>query len=243
HFPSCKEYENRIIQMGEFPGQVHNVGSLGVENIRNLKLMELKELESSIGFKLDKPFFLITFHPVTLENNCSSEQFGQLLEALDQYPSHKFIFTGSNADMGGRRINQMQNDYMQKHRDQCLVVQSLGNLKYLSAMKFCNAVIGNSSSGIIEAPALKVPTINIGDRQKGRVRTQSIMDCEPLKKSILKALKKISDSCFQIDIKNMDIPFDKPDTAKMIKNMLQKADLNNILKKEFNDIEYQSQTD
>ncbi|SDT85650.1 UDP-N-acetylglucosamine 2-epimerase [Desulfobacula phenolica] len=237
HFPCCEAYLRRIVQMGEQPEYVYNVGALGVENIRNLNLMERGDLEESIRFKLDKPFFLITFHPVTLEKNSSKEQFTEILGALDQYSDHKFVFTGSNADTGGQVVNQMQKDYQNKHPDQCLVVPSLGYLRYLSAMKFCEAVIGNSSSGIFEAPALKVPAINIGDRQKGRIRTESIVDCNPSKESILAALKIIQSHFFQLNLKSMNIPFEKSGTAKKIKEILQTADLKDILKKKFHDIE------
>ncbi len=238
HFSCCEAYRRRIIQMGEQPESVYDVGALGVENIRNLKFLDRKNLEESMDFKLDKPFFLITFHPVTLEKNSSKEQFEAILAALDQYPEHKFIFTGSNADTGGQVINTMQNDFKKKHPDQCLVVPSLGYVRYLSAMKLCDAVIGNSSSGILEAPALKVPSINIGDRQKGRIRIKSIIDCDPSKKAILSALKMISKPVFQSNLKNMNIPFEKVGTSKNIKKILEKADLKDILKKEFYDIEY-----
>jgi len=239
HFPCCEAYRRRIVQMGEQPGSVYNVGALGVENIRQLKFMGRKELEASLGFKLDTPFFLVTFHPVTLEKNTFKEQFAQLLAALDQYSDHKFIFTGANADTGGKIINQMQGDYQKKHPHQCLVVESLGYLRYLSAMKLCDAVVGNSSSGILEAPALNVPTLNIGNRQKGRVRTNSIVDCDPLKKSILTGLRQISNSSFQSKLGNMTTPFEKKDTARVIKETLETADLKDILKKVFYDIEYE----
>lgn len=240
HFPCCDAYRSRIIQMGEPPQHVHNVGALGVENIRSLKLMERKDLEDAMNFKLDMPFFLVTFHPVTLEKNSFREQFVQLLGALDQYPHYKLIFTGSNADTGGRVINQMQKDYKKKYPERCLVVQSLGYLRYLSAMKLCDAVIGNSSSGILEAPALKVPTINIGDRQKGRVRTKSIVDCDPSKRSILAVLEKLKNKAFRSSLESMTIPFEKPGTSKMVKEILEKADLKDILKKFFYDIDYKS---
>ena len=236
HFPCCEEYRRRIIQMGEQPKHVYNVGALGVENIRELKLMERADLEESIGFKLDSPFFLVTFHPVTLEKNSAPKQFKELLLALDRYPDHKFIFTGSNADTGGKIINRMLNDYKKMHPDQCLVVPSLGYMRYLSAMKLCKAVVGNSSSGILEAPALKVPTINIGDRQKGRVRTNSIIDCGPSRDSICKALKKTENHKFQLEIKNMLIPFEKIDTSEKIKETIHFADLTDILKKKFFDL-------
>jgi GDP/UDP-N,N'-diacetylbacillosamine 2-epimerase (hydrolysing) len=236
HLPCCEEYRRRIIQMGELPEHVYNVGALGVENIRAMKLMDKYELEESIGFKLDKPFFLITFHPVTLEKNTSGDQFAELLAALDQYPEHKCIFTQANADTDGRIINQMLNDYAKLYHNRCLMSPSLGYLRYLSAMRLCDAVIGNSSSGILEAPALKVPTINIGDRQKGRIRTESVIDCQPKKDSILAALKTMYSNNFQSNLQHMEIPYEKHGTAKKIKEILKETDLSNILKKQFYDI-------
>ena len=231
HFPCCGEYKNRIIQMGESPDHVYNVGSLGVENIREMKLMNRHELEDSIQFKLDIPFFLVTFHPVTLEKNTSGKQFAQLLAALDTYPAYKCIFTGANADTDGNIINQMVMDYVQLNPERCFSIPSLGYLRYLSAMQLCAAVIGNSSSGILEAPALKVPTINIGDRQKGRIRTESVVDCEPLTDSILESLKKVLSDQFQQNIKEMKIPHEKNGTAHKIKEVIRPIELKNIMKK------------
>jgi UDP-hydrolysing UDP-N-acetyl-D-glucosamine 2-epimerase len=219
--------------MGEQPDSVYNVGALGIENIRNLKFMERNELEASMGFKLDKPFFLVTFHPVTLEDNSFKKQFTQLLSALASYPGHKVIFTGANADTGGSSINRMQQDYKRSHPDQCVVVPSLGYVRYLSAMRLCDAVIGNSSSGIFEAPALKKPSINIGDRQKGRIRPESVVDCTPLKASILDALNIIYSDAFTANLETMEVVFEKPGTAEKIKEILQNTDLRYILKKEF----------
>lgn len=238
HFPCCEAYRRRIVQMGEQPKYVYNVGALGVENIRKLKLMEQYELEKSIGFQLDKPFFLVTFHPATLEEDSFKKQFDQLLSALDQYQNHKVIFTGANADSGGRVINEMQKDYHKANPEKCIVVPSLGYLRYLSAMKLCKAVIGNSSSGIFEAPALKVPSINIGDRQKGRIRAESVVDCYPAEKSILAALRTIHGHSFLSGLNTMNIPFEKSGTAKKIKEILKKADLKDILKKVFHDIAF-----
>lgn len=236
HFPCCEEYRFRIVQMGECPEFVYNVGALGVENIRNLKLMERGDLEESIDFKLDKPFFLVTYHPVTLEKNSAKKQFAQLLSALDQYPDHKVIFTGANADTDGKIINRLQNEYKKKHPDKCIVVPSLGYMRYLSAMNLCKAVVGNSSSGILEAPALKVPTINIGDRQKGRVRAKSVIDCTPLKNQILASLKAICSKGFLSNLKNMHNPFEKQGTSKQIKEIIKTADLTGIMKKRYYDI-------
>ncbi len=236
HFPCCEEYRQRIIQMGESLDTVHNVGSLGVENIKKMEFLDKNELEKSIDFTLDKPFFLITFHPVTLEKNNSGIQLAELLSALDEYPDHKCIFTQANADSDGRIINQMLNDYAYMNLERCIISPSLGYLRYLSAMRLCDAVIGNSSSGIIEAPALKVATINIGDRQKGRLKAESIIDCQPTKDSILGALKIIYSNSFQTNLSKMNIPYEKDGTAKNIIETIKKVKLRGLLRKRFIDI-------
>ncbi|MBF0202585.1 MAG: UDP-N-acetylglucosamine 2-epimerase (hydrolyzing) [Desulfamplus sp.] len=159
HFPCCDTYRQRIIQLGEAPDRVFDVGALGVENIKKIQLMTKHELETSIDFKLDRPFFLVTFHPVTLENATAGEQFGQLLAVLDQFQDHKCIFTHANADTDGRIINQMIYAYVDKHSDRGMAIPSLGSLRYLSA-----AVIGNSSSGIIEVPCFKMGLLSPKNR-------------------------------------------------------------------------------
>ena len=236
HFPCCEAYRRRLVQLGEVPEHVHNVGALGVENIRNLPLMKKDALEKSLGFPLDGPFFLITFHPVTLENNSAGEQFGQLLLALDQYKGVKCIFTAANADTQGLVINQMQTDYQKRYPDRCLVTPSLGYLRYLSAMKYCTAVVGNSSSGLLEAPALKTPTVNIGDRQQGRVRTKSVKDCTPTKESIIEALNQACEPSFLYELETMEVPFEMPGTSNRIKKILAATDLDGIIKKKFFDL-------
>ncbi len=233
HFASCETYRNRIIQLGEAPNRVFNVGALSIENIRQLKLLEKEELARLIGFDLDKPFFLITFHPVTLENNTAAAQFCQLTTALNQFPNINCIFTFANADTDGNLINKMIREYQFLHPDRCMATPSLGYLKYLSAMKNCIAVIGNSSSGIMEAPAMKVPTVNIGDRQKGRVRTNSIVDCEPDATSIKNAIFSIMQSTFRQSINNMPIPFEKEGTSNLIIEKLKSFNIKNSLKKKF----------
>ncbi|WDP89764.1 MAG: UDP-N-acetylglucosamine 2-epimerase (hydrolyzing) [Desulfobacter sp.] len=224
HFPCCDAYRKRIIQMGEAPERVFDVGALGVENIQGMRFMEKAELERSLGLDLDTPFFLITYHPETLGRDGPAASFSALLGVLDQFRDHRFIFTGANADAGGQKINALQNEFQRRHKGQCLIVSSLGSLRYLSAMKLCRAVVGNSSSGIIEAPALGVPTINIGDRQKGRVRALSVIDCTADHRAIFDAFKKLDRTGFQADIKAMEIPFKKEGTAKMIRQILETAD-------------------
>lgn len=236
HFPCCEEYRQRIIQLGESPNRVFNVGALGVENIRKIQLLSREELESSINFKLNRPFFLITFHPVTLEKSTSAMQFGELLAALDEFPDHHCIFTQANADIDGNIINTMIYEYLERYPDRCIAFPSLGSLRYLSAMKLCDAVIGNSSSGILEAPVFGVPTVNIGDRQKGRVRQKSIIDCTPRKIEIKKTIVKALSPSFKQSIEDMVNSMGSEDTSDLIMNTLLMADYTNLLKKKFFDL-------
>lgn len=233
HFPSCEEYRNRIIQLGEHPSRVFNVGALALENIHKISLAGREDLEKSIGFALDHPFFLVTFHPATLERSSAGAQFDALLSALDEFPDHKIVFTKANADADGRIINEKIDAHTKAHPARCLGVTSLGLRRYLSVMKLCAAVVGNSSSGILEAPVLGVPTVNIGDRQKGRLRVKSIIDCEPEHAAIVKALRVALDPAFLSGIKKKRHPCDHRDTADNIVKILCDTDLNGLLKKTF----------
>jgi GDP/UDP-N,N'-diacetylbacillosamine 2-epimerase (hydrolysing) len=187
HFTSTEEYRNRVIQLGEQPDRVFCVGAIGIENIFNEKLLSKTELEKSLNFKLDKPYAVVTFHPVTLENGNSAEQFQALLNACKKYKDMKFIFTKANADTDGRIINKLLDEYVQE-QDNAIAATSLGIVRYLSAIKYSSMVIGNSSSGLIEVPSFGVPTIDIGDRQKGRLRADSVINCEPVQEDIEKAI-------------------------------------------------------
>lgn len=233
HFPACENYRNRIIQLGENPSNVFNVGSLGIENIRNLSFLTRNELEQSIDFSLGSQFFLVTFHPVTLEAATSGEQFDALLRALEDFPDYKIIFTHANADTDGAIINEKIEKYTASNPLRCYSVSSLGLHRYLSAMRFCSAVVGNSSSGILEAPAFKVPTINIGDRQKGRIRAQSIIDCDPNSESISQAIQQALSPEFKRQLENSKNPFEQENTADKIVSILLNANLSGSLKKTF----------
>ena len=177
HFTSTESYRQRVIQLGEEPERVFCVGALSVENILNQKLMEKKELEESLHFSLGEKYCLVTFHPVTLENSTELEQIGELLQAIDEMSEYHYIITKANADAGGRLINEHLEEYARVRGDRVYLTESLGRLRYLSAMKHCSMVIGNSSSGILEAPVMRVPTINIGDRQRGRIQADSVLNC------------------------------------------------------------------
>jgi GDP/UDP-N,N'-diacetylbacillosamine 2-epimerase (hydrolysing) len=236
HFPACEAYRQRVIQLGEQPNRVFDVGALGVENIRKISLMDREALEASLGFPLDQPFFLVTFHPVTLEQATAGEQIDELFAALNQYSGHRVIFTKANADTDGEVINARIDSYVAEFPDRCMAVASLGLIRYLSAMKLCAAVVGNSSSGILEAPSFHVPTVNIGDRQKGRVRAQSVLDCEPDRLSIQSGINRALTQEFIQSLKGSCSPFEKADTALSIVGSLAKVELQGIIKKSFFDI-------
>jgi len=184
HFTSNEIYRNRVIQLGEEPSRVFNVGAIGEESIRTINFIDKKSLEEDLGIRFNKRIALLTFHPTTLESNSSEEQFNNLLEALDEINDLKIIFTKSNSDTNGRIVNKMIDEYVIKNPKRCVAFASLGQLRYLSA-------IGNSSSGIIEAPILGKPTVNIGDRQKGRIKTNSIVDCKPIKNEVIESIEKV----------------------------------------------------
>ena len=189
HLASTEEYKNRIIQLGEDPKRVYNTGALGVENVLNVKTLSKEELGKELNFALDKPYAVVTFHPVTLENNSAVSQLHELLKVLHRHQEMKFIITKANADLSGEKINAELEKFALKNKN-CIVVSSLGTLKYFSAIEGSCMVIGNSSSGIVEVPSFNKPTINIGDRQKGRIQANSVINCKPIEADIEKALNK-----------------------------------------------------
>lgn len=234
HFTSTEAYRNRVIQMGEHPDRVFNVGAIGIEVIKNLSYMSWTELKASLGFELDERFALFTFHPVTLENSTQEEQLLNVLQALDEFDGLQLIITGSNADMGGNIINKMLEDYVSKRRDKCIAFKSLGQLRYLSALKYCSFVIGNSSSGIIEAPSFHKPTINIGDRQKGRIQAESVIQCEPVKAEIVASIKRALSPEFTERIITVRNPYGDGIVTDKILRVLHEFFQNNItIKKKF----------
>ena len=236
HFTATEEYKNRVIQLGEHPSRVFNVGGMGIENIKRLKLLSKDEFEKSIEFKLNSKNILVTFHPVTLENSTAKEQFQQLLDAIDELEDTNIIFTKANSDTDGRVINQMIDEYVTKNSNKSIVFTSLGQLRYLSALQYVDAVVGNSSSGLAEAPSFKIGTINIGDRQKGRIKASSVIDCEPNKDSILKSFEKLYSKEFQETLKTTINPYGDGYASKKIVEILKNVDLKNILKKSFYDL-------
>lgn len=237
HFVAANEYRKRVIQLGEHPSRVFNVGGTGIENILRLKLLTKEEFEKSIGFELGKKNILVTFHPVTLECYTAESQFQELLNALDTLEDTRIIFTKSNSDTDGRIINQMIDDYVIKNKNKSIAFVSLGQLRYLSALSLVDAVVGNSSSGLMEAPSFKIGTINIGDRQKGRVRASSVIDCKPNQKSISTAFERLYSPEFKSTLKEVENPYGNSRASEKILLELKKVNLDNILKKSFYDLE------
>lgn len=237
HFASTEVYRRRIIQLGENPNRVVNVGAIGLDSIKSLNLLDRKGFEKSIDFKLGKKNVLVTFHPVTLENDSAEEQFQVILEALKTLKDTHFIFTHANSDRSGRIINQMIEQFVSENKDIAVSFKSLGQLRYLSSLQYVDMVLGNSSSGILEVPYFEIPTVNIGDRQKGRVKAESVLNTKPVKDEIIRAMEKSFDHSFLKRIKEQEQLYGTGDTVAKIMKVLSVPSPNE-LKKSFYDLEY-----
>lgn len=236
HFASNEEHCRRILQLGEDSRNVHEVGIAGIDNIVRMTLLSLEELEKSIDFSLGEKYFLVTYHPVTVLGYQKREALRNLLDALDAFPEYQVLITKSNSDAGGREINRMIDDYAAANKNRVCARMSLGQKRYLSAMKHASAVIGNSSSGLLEAPVLKKATVNIGERQKRRHREKSVIDCAEEKKDIVAAIRKAVSPEFQTGIQDMEIPHADGKIAVRMKNILRDIPLEGLFKKHFVDI-------
>lgn len=222
HFPGCEQSRMRLIQMGEQPGSVFNVGEPGIENCLNLELTGREALAGDLNFDgISGDYSVVTFHPVTMENNTAVEQTYELIQAMDSIENMSYVITMANADAGGRAINDIWRKEGEKHHN-WLVVASLGMLRYLSAVKYAKTVIGNSSSGIVEAPAMGTPVINIGDRQKGRIMAESVICCPPEKDHIIASVYKALEPDFQERAKHTTSPFGDGTTSARIMDILLK---------------------
>ena len=238
HFTSTDEYRKRVIQLGEQPDRVHCVGALGVENIKNISLMNKEELEKSLGIKLTENTVLLTYHPVTLEGMTAQQQFQNILDVVEAKKELFVVFTKANADTHGRIINQMIDDYVSKHQERSVAFTSLGQLRYLSILQFCNMVIGNSSSGLLEVPSFHIPTINIGERQRGRVCAESVINCDNTVEEIVKAIDKASSEEFRKEVCECKNPYEREGTsAKILEVVKQTLNEGIDIKKKFYDLE------
>ena len=236
HFVAAPEYRNRVIQLGENPNNVHLVGGLGLDNMTRLKLLEKRALEDLLGLEFNTRSLMVTFHPVTLESESSEEQMGELLAALAFLQDTTLIFTLPNADTGGRAIIELIEDFVQNHPN-AYSYKSLGQLKYLSCIQFVDGVVGNSSSGLIEVPSFKKGTINIGDRQLGRLKSQSVIDCLPTKIEIERALTRLYSTEFQQMLKTTVNQYGSGGASCKVLQVIKNIDLSGLLKKKFYNLE------
>ncbi|HWA70580.1 MAG TPA: UDP-N-acetylglucosamine 2-epimerase [Rhizomicrobium sp.] len=234
HFVAAEEYRRRVIQLGETPQRVFTVGGLGIDNIKRLQLLDRTALEASLDFKLGKRNLLVTFHPVTLEESSAGDQMGELLAALDSLNDTHIVFTMPNADTEGRVLFDMINAFVASHAN-ARAYPSLGQLRYLSCIAQFDGVVGNSSSGLTEVPSFRKGTVNIGDRQRGRIKAPSVIDCAPRKADILAAIGKLQSSTFQALLEDVRNPYGEGGASEAIVAELRRADLAGILKKRFHD--------
>lgn len=228
HGVSTEEHRRRVIQLGESPKMVCNVGAMGLDDLTRGNHMSLHELESSIDFSLNKPFFLLTYHSVTLAGEDPVSSFQSLLSAVDEYPEYKVVMTYPNADDGGRKIIPMIERFVKESKGRAIAVPSLGRERYYSALKYCCLVIGNSSSGIIEAPSFNTPTVNIGDRQKGRLAALSIINCSPVVEEISGAISKALMGLESGMYSKIDNPYGSGNASKKVLEMLSCLPKNNV---------------
>lgn len=221
HFTSTEAHRNRVIQLGEHPSRVFNVGAVGLDHLQRSKMFSLAELSASLNFKIEQPYFLVTYHPVTLASEPAKASFENLLKALDAFPQHQIILTYPNADDGGREIIPLLEAYAKQQPSRVLAIPSLGQKRYLSAVKHAAAVVGNSSSGIIEVPSFKVPTVNIGERQRGRLAAESVFSCPSNTAAIIETLQLGLKS----DLTQVVNPYGKGKASEAILKQLKAADL------------------
>lgn len=232
HFTSTEAYRKRVIQLGEQPERVFNVGALGVENVLKNEFISKEEIEQSLNFQLTDKCFLCTYHPVTLSNMSSEIQVLNLLDALDDYKDYHIIFTYSNSDTNSQIIIKRIQEYVDRNVDRCMFIPSLGQKRYFSALKYMTAVVGNSSSGIIEVPSFGIPTLDIGDRQKGRIAADSVIHCGYSKEEIKEGLGR----ALAYGKKQIENPYYKEGTCDTILEIIKTYPLDNIVQKHFYDI-------
>lgn len=235
HFTSTEQYKKRVIQLGESPDRVFNVGAIGLDNIAIFSLLSKKQLEDELVVEFKKKNLLITFHPVTTTIGLAQKQCNKLLNALSGCHDTLLIFTKANADIEGRHINSMIEAFVGKEPTSRKVFSSLGQLRYLSLMQYVDAVVGNSSSGIIEAPSFKIGTINIGDRQKGRIQGSTIINCKPDEKEIMGAIRKVYSPQFKNVLKKSKNIYGTGDTAKKILSVIKTYSFTKNFTKSFYD--------
>lgn len=236
HFTSTEEYRNRVIQLGEQPDRVFYVGALGVENIKKLPLLSKEEIERDIQFKLDENTILVTYHPVTLGNHTAEQDIKEFIGALEERKDLRVFFTMPNSDTGSQVIVDAINEFVSSNKDRAVAYKSLGIKRYLSVMNNVGAVVGNSSSGILETPSFGIPTLNIGERQKGRMAADSVLNCDTDKNSIIEGLDGIMSIAFKQKASMALNPYDKEGTAQAIFDVISSYPFSKLGQKQFYDI-------
>jgi GDP/UDP-N,N'-diacetylbacillosamine 2-epimerase (hydrolysing) len=236
HFVATDEYRDRVVQLGEDPSRVFNYGALNVDAMKKIELLSREQVENKLKISLTPKSLLVTFHPVTLEDNTAGEQFSQLIEAIDSFDELKIIFTKTNADTEGRVINDLIDKYVEENPEKAVAYTSLGQLLYISSIFHIDAVAGNSSSGVIETGTFKLPTVNIGDREKGRIMPDNVIDCDQSVESIRLGIKTALSKEFRDSLRGMVNPYEKENTAKNIATKLRDYPLPSTVKKEFHDM-------
>lgn len=235
HFVANETYAKRVIRMGENPSRVFTVGGLGVDAIKRTQLLDKAELEKSLGLKFGKRNLLVTYHPVTNDRAKDIETFKNLLAALSELEDTVLIFTKPNADVGHSELANMLTNYVEKNEN-AFLYDSLGQTRYYSCLQFVDGVVGNSSSGLLEAPTFGIGTVNIGNRQKGRLLADSVVSCDPSFKSIRTALAKLFASDFRQLLKSVSNPYGNGGAAQGIVDIISKVDLSGLINKEFYDL-------
>lgn len=235
HFVAAEEYRQRVIQLGEQPEHVFLVGGLGIDNIKRLKLLDRAELEASLDFKLGQKSLLITFHSATLQASTAPEQMTEILAALSMLNDTQLVFTLPNADSDGRALIKMVEQFVIAHPN-ARAYTSLGQLRYISCIAQVDGVVGNSSSGLMEVPSFKKGTVNIGDRQLGRLQAASVINCEPTRASIQSALQRLYSVDFQEKLSRVVNPYDQGGASAKVVDALKRCTLNGLVKKTFHDL-------
>ena len=235
HFVATDEYRSRVLQLGENPKNVYLVGGVGIDSIKNLPLLSKEDLENQLGIKLDTKSLLITFHPVTLDSESPEQQMKELLAALSHLHDTTLIFTMPNADTGGRVLIDMIEKFVGQNKN-AKVFTSLGQLKYLSCISHVDGVVGNSSSGLTEVPTFRKGTINVGDRQLGRIQASSVINCEPKEKDIKRAIEALYSLDFKSNLADTTNPYGEGGASAKIVKVLKEASLEGIVKKTFYDL-------
>jgi UDP-hydrolysing UDP-N-acetyl-D-glucosamine 2-epimerase len=235
HFVAAETYRRRVIQLGEAPERVYNFGSPGLDHLSRMEWMSRSQLEKCLSMQLGSPLLLATYHPVTLEND-SASAMRRLLAALDAFPDANIVLTYSNADAEGRKLNQLVEQYAATKRGRVRAFASLGQQRYLSLMRVCDVVIGNSSSGLTEAPALKKATVNVGDRQRGRLKATSVLDCPEETAAIVSAIRTVLSEDFRARLPATRSLYGEGDASVAIADVLKRVPLGGLLRKQFHTV-------